>query len=173
MAGQQLAVLDTSFWTVGHRADVLPYLFEFFTVHVPSAVHAEILAPDRHYPRRRYGYAALFALLERYGVLGVSLPARVEPHFGRGEAEAIALARERGWWLLINDSRPHQAAHERGIEVLSVPAFIRYLFEEAILSAASARRKLELITPVTSETILRPARQAMAVLAASRGEALT
>ena len=38
------AVLDTSFWVVGHRVDVLTYLFRFFTVCVPEAVRAEVEA---------------------------------------------------------------------------------------------------------------------------------
>src|SRR6266705_6922006 len=54
------AVLDTSFWVVGHRVDVLTYLFRFFTVCVPEAVRTEVLAPDPRYPHPVYGYQELF-----------------------------------------------------------------------------------------------------------------
>ena len=49
-------MLDISFWVVGHRVDVLTYLFRFFTVCIPEAVRAEVLAPDPRYPQRVYGY---------------------------------------------------------------------------------------------------------------------
>ena len=56
------AVLDTSFWVVGHRVDVLTYLFRFFTVCVPEALRTEVLAPDPRYPHPVYGYQELFRL---------------------------------------------------------------------------------------------------------------
>ncbi len=49
---KQSAVMETSFWVLGHRVDVLSYLFRFFTVFVPEAVRVEVLAPDPRYPHR-------------------------------------------------------------------------------------------------------------------------
>ena len=63
------AVLDTSFWVVGHRVDVLSYLFRFFMVCVPDVVRDEVLAPDPRYPLRVYGYQEFFRLLEAQGAL--------------------------------------------------------------------------------------------------------
>jgi hypothetical protein len=56
------AVLDTSFWVVGHWVDVLTHLFRFFTVCVPDAVRTEVLAPDPRYPHPVYDYRELFRL---------------------------------------------------------------------------------------------------------------
>ena len=50
--------------------------------------------------------------------------------FGIGEAHAIALARERSWILLINDTRPLQFALSLGVRCVSVPAFCVLLYAE-------------------------------------------
>src|SRR3712207_3671185 len=115
MAGTRPAALDTSFWTVGHRADVLQYLFEYFQVHVPPTVRGEILAVDARYPRRRYGNAELFRVLEGAGLIRSAAPSGVDTRFGRGEAEALALAQAHGWWLLINDRGP--LLHARSLRI--------------------------------------------------------
>ena len=41
--------METSFWVLGHRIDVLSYLFRFFDLFVPR-VRSEVLAPDSRYP---------------------------------------------------------------------------------------------------------------------------
>jgi predicted nucleic acid-binding protein len=163
-------VLDTSFWTVGHRADVLPYVFEYFEVHVPSAVRDEILTADPIHPRRVYGYAALYRLLERLGILPVEPVMQPIHRFGRGEAEALALAEERGWWLLINDARPFQFAERRNMQVLSVPSFIGFLYERGILSPTSVESKVRLIQPLTGPEVLRPAQRHIDRITRSRRE---
>ena len=166
----QPAALDTSFWTVGHRADVVSYLFDYFVVHVPPAVRDEILAVDPDYPRRIYGYASLFRVLESRGLLPAELPAQAFRRFGRGEAEALALAQERGWWLLMNDSRPSLFAAQVGISTLSVPSFVFYLYEREVLSLASAELKLRIIAEYTSQSVMQPALQALDQLARARKE---
>jgi hypothetical protein len=68
------AVIDTSFRVLGHRVDVLSYLFRFFTVIVPDAVRGELLAPDPRYPQRVYGYQEIFRLLEGQKALVIRNP---------------------------------------------------------------------------------------------------
>src|SRR5215470_8456520 len=80
------AVLDTSFWVIGHRVDVLSYVFRFFTVCVPDAVRHEVLSPDPRYPLRVYGYQEFFRLLEVQGALHIRNPAQRVPQFHVGEA---------------------------------------------------------------------------------------
>lgn len=155
---------------MGHRADVIPYLFDLFVVHVPPAVKAEILAPDPYYPRRRYGHAELFRLLESRGLLPVAIPSHQESRFGLGEAAALALARERGWRLLINDYRPLAYANQHGIRTMSVASFILLLYAQETISLTSAGRKLELIGNNTSPQIMDPARRVLARLADRKGE---
>jgi predicted nucleic acid-binding protein len=167
---EQPSVVDTSFWTVGHRADVIPYLFDIFIVHVTPAVRAEVLAPDRHFPLRRYGHAELFRLLESRGLLPAATPSHVEARFGLGEAEAIAMARERGWRLLINDYRPLDHATKNGIRTMSVASFILLLYARGTISLSSADRKLELINNNTSPKIMEPAQAILTRLAVRKGE---
>lgn len=170
MIDRQPAVLDTSFWTVGHRAGVLPYLFRFFVVHVPPAVRREIMAVDPVYPRRVYGYVAMFQAFEELGALPEATPSRPTGRFGLGEAEALAVAEERAWTLLINDRCPSLFAAHAGIATLSVPTFIAYLYEVELLSLTSVGRKLDLIVSFTSPSLLGPVRQAVDRLARDRKE---
>jgi predicted nucleic acid-binding protein len=170
MAEKQPAVLDTSFWTVGHRADVNQYLHEYYEVRVPPAVRAEILRPDPSFPRRRYGYAQMFRNLEGRLLQSVSGPTTPLDRFGLGEAEALALAGESESWLLINDRPPYEFARRAGIRVLSVPGFIAFLYQSEFLSLRSTERKFESIASVTSGRVSQPAWNAIDRLAGLRGE---
>ena len=111
---KQTAVLDTSFWVLGHRADVLPYLFRFFTVVVPSAVENEIQAHDPRYPQRVYGYQELFGLMKRQGVLAIRDPVQPLDQFHAGEAAALGLALDENLWLLVNEQRALRFARSAG-----------------------------------------------------------
>lgn len=91
--------METSFWVLGHRVDVLSYLFRFFAVFAPEAVRAEILAPDPRYPQRVYGYQEMFRLLEAQGTLAIRNPTQSLSQFHAGGAAALALG--EGWWLLL------------------------------------------------------------------------
>ena len=164
------AVLDTSFWVVGHRVDVLTYLFRFFTVCVPEAVRAEVLAPDPRYPHRVYGYQELFRLLEAQGVLATRNPTQRVPQFHAGEAAALALARDEDWWLLLNEQRALTFARQQSIKAVTVPEFIVYLYDAQLLSARSAMAKLDGIAANTGQRVMQAARDAFAALAQRRGE---
>ena len=167
---KQSAVMETSFWVLGHRVDILPYLFRFFTVSVPKAVRGEVLAPDPRYPQRVYGYQEMFGLLEDQGLLPIRNPTRRVPQFHAGEAAALALALEEGWWLLINEQRALTFARQRDIKALTVPEFIIYLYEAGILSYRSTVDKLDGIAPNTGQQVMQAARQALLSLAQTRGE---
>ena len=73
--------METSFWVLGHRIDVLSYLFRFSNLFVPEEVRSEVLAPDLRYPQRVYGYQEMFTVLEDEGLLSVRNPARPLPQF--------------------------------------------------------------------------------------------
>jgi predicted nucleic acid-binding protein len=164
------AVLDTSFWVIGHRVDVLPYLFRFFTLCVPDAVRDEVLAPDPRYPLRVYGYQEFFRLLEAQGALLMRNPRQRVPQFHAGEAAALALAQDEGWWFLVNEHRALRLARQQGIKAVTVPEFIVYLYEVQLLSLRSARTKLDGIAANTGQRSLQAAREALAALAQQRGE---
>jgi predicted nucleic acid-binding protein len=167
---KQSAVMETSFWVLGHRVDVLSYLFRFFTIFVPEAVRVEVLAPDPRYPQRVYGYQEMFRLLEARGALSIHNPTQRWPQFHAGEAAALALAHEEGWWLLINEQRALTSARQHGLKAVTVPEFIVYLYQAHLLSYQSALTKLDEIAPNTGQRVMQAARQMFVGLAQSRGE---
>lgn len=167
---KQSAVMETFFWVLGHRVDVLSYLFPFFTVFVPEAVRVEVLAPDPRYPQRVYGYQEMFRLLEGRGALSIRNPTQRWPQFHAGEAAALALAQEEAWWLLINEQRALTSARQRGLKAVTVPEFIVYLYQAHLLSYQSALTKLEELAPNTGQRVMQAARQTFLGLAQRRGE---
>lgn len=167
---RQEAVLDTSFWVLGHRIDVLPYLFRFFELWVPEAVCNEVLATDPRYPQRVYGYQEIFRLLEAQGLLTRRDPQQPLGQFHAGEAAALALAREHTAWLLVNEQRALRFARREGIKSVTVPEFAVYLYETRILSHRSAADKLEALASNTGQTVMQAARRALQLAADKRGE---
>ncbi len=168
---KQNATIDTSFWVLGHRVDILSYLFRFFTLFVPEAVREEILAPDPRYRQRIYGYQEFFALLEEQAMVTIRNPDQSMPQFHAGEAASLALARQEGWWLLINEQRALDFARRQEIKAVTVPELLIYLYEVKILSYRSAQQKLDEIASNTGRQVMLAARQALETLADTRGEA--
>jgi predicted nucleic acid-binding protein len=167
---KQSSVIDTSFWVLGHRVDVLTYLFRFFIVYVPDAVRHEVLAPDPRYPQRVYRYQEMFRLIDGQGTLPRRNPMQPVSQFHAGEAAALALALEEGWWLLLNEQRALTFARQHGLKVVTVPEFIVYLYQTRLLSSRSARTKLDGIAANTGQRVMEAARHAFETLAHSRGE---
>lgn len=100
------ASLDTSFWTIGYHAEVLPYLFDYFKIFVAPEVEDEILARDVRFPNVVYGYSKLYEVFKEDKRFQIVSPQSRLGQFGRGEDAAISLALEHNWMLLINDVRP-------------------------------------------------------------------
>ncbi|MEE3257908.1 MAG: hypothetical protein VX293_01740 [Candidatus Latescibacterota bacterium] len=112
--------METSFWGLGHRADILSYIFRFFTICVPKAVRLKVLAPDPRYPQRVYGYQEMCRLMEEQGALELRNPTRSLPQFHAGEAAALALALEKQYWLLINEQRALVFARQQEVRAVTV-----------------------------------------------------
>lgn len=167
---QQTAVMETSFWVLGHRIDVLSYVFRFFTLFVPEAVRTEVLAPDPRYPQRVYGYQEMFCLLEGQHLISRRNPRQSLPQFHAGEAAALALALQEGWWLFLNEQRALTFARQQGIKAVTVPEFVVYLYQANLLSYRSTLNKLDGIASNTGPQVMQAARQAVQGLAKQRGE---
>src|SRR5437870_4955443 len=112
---RRAAVIDTSFWTAGYRAEIVANCLDLFEIVVPGSVEAEIRWRSASLPRREYPYATLFRHL-RSKMSGPPAdnvaPIRM---FGRGEAEAISLASHLRVDLLINEFRGARYASGHGI----------------------------------------------------------
>lgn len=167
---KQNAIMETSFWILGHRTDILSYLFRFFTVHVPEVVRQEILASDPRYPQRVYGYQETFTLLKNQDMLAPANPTQPVSQFHAGEAAAIGLAIEKNWWLLINEQRALLFARQQGIKSVTIPEFVIYLYERQILSYRSTHNKLEILSANTGQHIMQAAWQTFRTLAQTRSE---
>lgn len=158
------ASLDTSSWTVGYHAEVLPYLFDYFEVQVMPEVEDEILARDPRFPGVVYGYSKLYEVFKADGRFQLATCASRLGQFGRGEDAAISLALARGLTLLINDARPHNYARAQGISTVSVPAFVVLLYSDGAIHLSAVEAKLRAIQYITSPALLDAARQAIAML---------
>ena len=162
-AERVLAVLDTSFWVLAYRAEITANCLDLFDIVVPPAVEEEILASQPSAVAREYPYATLFRHLkhELRSPTVVVTPLSI---FGPGEADAIALATELKAVLLINERPGLQYARNLGLDVASVPSVIVLLRSQGVVSDRGARRKLGLISPNTSPTIIDEASRALDVL---------
>jgi hypothetical protein len=159
-----LAVLETSFWTTAYRADVAANCFDFFDLIVPRAVEEELLRPQVGFPTREYAYATLFRQLRgRMTDPPVDAPPPLT-RFGAGEAEAITLAAHLGARLLINDYVPAQYARRARLAVRTVPSFVVMLRLRGVISDRAARRKREIIEPITAREFIADARRVLDTL---------
>jgi predicted nucleic acid-binding protein len=139
-----VAVLDTSFWSVGFKVGLLGYAMRAFEIVVPRAVEAEIRAVDARYPRRLYPDTALFdQVRDRF-----QDPPDPEPdpldRFGAGEAAAIAVARHLGSVVLINDRRPAELARNLGLAVVSCPGLIVLATRQELIANHIAQAMLRM-----------------------------
>lgn len=166
------AALDTSFWNRASEIGITPYLFQFFRVHVCSAVRQEIVTTDPNETPLIYPQAMLFQIFEEDGRLLQAEPIKPLSRFGAGEAGAIALAIERNWHLLINDSRPLLFARSLGLSCVSVPAFCLLLYQQRKITYQACLGYLVRLSATTTASLISQAREVARVLAVERGDAI-
>ncbi len=164
------ASLDTSFWNIASQIGVVPYLFDYFRVHYCRSVAQEIVTTDANETPLIYPQAMLFKVLLEDGRLHEAEPQEPLALFGSGEAHAIALAREQGWWLLINDSRPLAFAQAMGIHCVSVPDFCVLLFSQGRITKAAANGTLKRLKATTASSLISQASILIERIALLRGE---
>ncbi len=155
------AVIDTSFWIAGYRAEVIANCLDLFDIMVPDAVEVEIRGPSGPDTPLEYPYATLFRHLR--GQLQsppADAPARL-PILGAGEAEAIALAQHLRVALLVNERRAVAYATGQGIPIVTVPGVIVVLCRTGVISDRAARTKLALLESITTARFIEDARRAL------------
>ena len=164
------ASLDTSFWNIASRVGLVPYLFSYFRVYYCHAVEREIITTDPDETPLIYPQAMLFQVLREDGRLYHQEPNQPLNLFGTGEANAIALAKEQAWFLLINDARPLKFAQDLGIKCVAVPDFATLLYSQGTITLAAARGCLQGLTTTTSPILLEQAEDIILRIAYSRGD---
>ena len=83
---------------------------------IPDAVHTEIFAKKGAMPGA--SEVAQATWIQRVSVVDRSIVDRMPKVLHGGEREAIALAKERGAQLLVDEIRARRAASDQGIEVI-------------------------------------------------------
>jgi predicted nucleic acid-binding protein len=158
------ASLDTSFWTIGYHAEVLPYLFDYFDISVTPDVEDEITSRDHRFPTVVYGYSKLYEVFKADGRFRIVAPTQRIGQFGKGEDTAISLALENHLTIFINDVRPLNFARAAGLSTVSVPTFIVALCADGVIHKNAALAKLNAIQYNTSPALLSQARDAIVAL---------
>lgn len=128
------AVLDASFWINAERSGLTPHLLDYFRLFVPPLVARELRVLVERVADPPPA-ATLFAVWQGLGHVEVVPPTWMFARFDAGEDEAIALAQERDWVLLIDDARPRD--YSRGplrLRVFDSPAFAVLLYQQGRLS---------------------------------------
>ena len=132
------AVLDASFWINAERCGLTSHLLDYFHLVVPPLV-AQELAVRPEVPTEPPPAAALFSAWHQRGDVEILSPAASYSRFDAGENQAIALAQERGWVLLIDDAAArHYSRGPLHLRVVDSPAFAVFLYDQGRLSYAQA-----------------------------------
>lgn len=161
------AVLDASFWINAHRAGLVEFLPDYFDLRAPTAVIEEI----EHLPP---GVGQLTPAGESFrhwrqaGRLEIQDPTQAVDWFDRGENAAIALAREQGYVLLIDDQAPYHLAKARELKTIASPDFVVLLYADGRLSYDDALSVL--VSSGIAKHLKRAAMTAVGLLARQRNE---
>ena len=164
------ATLDTSFWINACRAGLLDLVEDLFRLVITYAVANEIrfqtrslgvTPPDTELMERRLAS----------GSLRLEEPRRASGLFGPGEAAAIGLAEGKGYFLLMDDGRPHQYARSAGIRVVGTPDLVVMLYEQRKMTLREARAMVGSLLGVSAR-IVGTAEELLEATARARGEAL-
>lgn len=113
-------ILDTDFLSAFLKIGRLELVRDFYgaeTLVVPAAVVAELSRTPLLQDLSRISWIRIEAAED-------DAPGEPLHKLGRGEREAIALARRRGALLLSNDNLARQAAVRLGVEAIDIPAFL-------------------------------------------------
>ena len=125
------------------RADLLSLLKDVVSeIHIPEAVYEEIVLQGAGRPAADQIAKAIW--IKRGSVRDRRFLAQLSKRLHLGEQEAIALARESGWPLLIDEKAARLEAHRLGIS---------YLGSLRILQTAKEDGLIKEIKPVLDQMI--------------------
>lgn len=114
-----------------NRLDLIKRLFG--TIYITPMIKEELLAP------LEYGYKFPLQILNDSTVIiptegEWSLYSNFRTKLGKGEAEAISIARARKLSFVTNDKVAQEIAKENGVNIISIQAILKALLEKHFLS---------------------------------------
>ncbi len=141
-------VVDTdilSMFAKAHALDALIQAFRFLKPVITPAIRAEITVP------LQYGFTFPWDVLQHFETVelpqeSMKMYMRFLERFtpvGRGELEAIAYCRETGALFSTNDRKAREFALNQGINVVSLQAILRSLWEVHGWTKGDVQRLLE------------------------------
>ena len=146
--------LDASFWNAAFQAGALGYALQFHELHAPSVVEAEINsgAPPLQRPK-----AAMFNALRGGRLVHITDPQQATVNlYGPGDRAVLSLGRERGWPVLINDTRPHAYARlQLRLDAVSVPELLVLAVYAGWLPQNEALAMLQSVAPITGANLMQ------------------
>lgn len=134
---KQNASLDASFWINSCAGGIVQYVTDYFQVFVPGVVADEVLYPLNVLGMQAYS-SILFNTWLEFGQIVLQEPHAPVDWFQAGENAAIALAKEQGYYLLMDDANPYHRVRSVGLHVIGTSEFAVLLFDHNRLSYTAA-----------------------------------
>ena len=162
------AVLDAPFWINAEHSGLTLHLLDYFHL-VASQLVAEELTVLIERISEPPAAAILFAEWRAHGHVEILSPQSAFERFDAGENEAIALAQEHGWVLLIDDAAPrHFSRGPLRLRIIDSAAFAVFLYDQARLDYSGAMNAL--LRSHAGRRMVGEARVALELLARRKGE---
>ena len=160
------AVLDASFWINIVRMGLVTHLNDYFDLTAPPKVAEElaVLLQQTHPPAS----VILFRNWQHRKLVRTVAPKQALDRFEPGENEAIAVAQERQWTLLIDNGAPRDWS--RGVlrlRVVDSPAFAVFLYDQGRINYVQATEALA--QAQAARRVVREALNFLAELARRKG----
>ena len=165
---KQNASLDASFWINAYDANLVEFLPEYFVLFVCGMVAQEIRYPLDVLGVEGAAGPSLFVEWCESGVITLQDPREPVDWFEKGENAAIALAMERGYWLLMDDANPYHYAKSKNLKVVGTAELTVFLYDQGRLSYGEATATVKKLR--SSKKQKRDAMIALEILARERGD---
>lgn len=138
------ASVDASFLINLCAGEIADYIFGYFHLYATRSVTTEI-----RYPLDALGIdtssVSQFNFWVANQAITIEDPAQSVDWYQRGENDAIALAQERGYFLLIDDAHPYHRAKSVGLRVVGSAEFAVLLFDHKKLTQEAATTAIKRI----------------------------
>jgi hypothetical protein len=165
---KQNASLDASFWINAYDADLIRFLPDYFRLFVCRSVAGEIRYPLDMLGIKEAACPSLFVEWCKSGIITLEDPRKPVNWYLAGENAAIALAIERGYFLLIDDANPYHFAKAQSLKVVGTADLAVFLYDQGHLTFAETTVAINALR--SSKKQKRDAMTALGILAREKGD---